>query len=153
MATTAFSRGLGLAAAVVAMLLVAGPVEAQYTGVYDSAWGRITLEQQPDGRVVGVYTTGINGRPGRITGELREKENFEGDRYRYVRGTFRDNACYEGFDDLGSAQCEGSFNIDFLYYPDDTSEFVAWYWPFGSNAADKALWGQRVPLDDEDFDS
>ena len=167
MVNKAFSRSIVFALSIIVMALVADPVEAQYSGVYDSAWGQIRLDEQSDGRVIGIYTTGINGLPGTITGELKEKENYEGERYMYVQGTFRDDHCSWWHEraryrhpldpvesgDLLPSECEGSFEIDFLYYPDDTSEFVAWYRLFGSSEAVKVLWGKRMPFGDEDFDS
>lgn len=94
--------------------------------------------------VTGTYTRGVNDVSGTITGELREKKNADGQSYKYVWGEWRDNNCPQG--DLHANECDGTFQTDFLYYP-DTREFLAQYQRSYSYSWSN-VWGERLSAGD-----
>ncbi|MGE0392379.1 MAG: PDZ domain-containing protein [Vicinamibacterales bacterium] len=118
--------------AVVAVVALgwAGPARAQdFAGVFTFAWGDLRLEQNGSA-VAGTYGKGNSGRPGKVTGTVKQSGSS-----RYVTGEYRDDGCSKG-------DCHGTIQLRFPQFP-DVKELEFQYMPSYSSSWTR-LWAKRA---------
>lgn len=128
------ARGL-LAALVVAIALghVSQAPAQEFAGVFSFAWGDLRLEQNGSA-VSGTYSKGTSGRPGRVTGVVKQSGSS-----RSVTGEYRDDGCTRG-------ECYGLLSLRFPYFP-EVKELEFQYMPSYSSSYSR-LWAKRVDAGD-----
>ena len=134
MATKTLNRSVAFALPILMMALVAGPVQAQdFSGVYTSLWGDITIEQSGE-KVTGTYTKGNLGSAGTIRGELYR---YAPDQPYFIKAEYKDGVCTEAF-----GGCEGTVSIINPYYPDEPNTLEFQYTPSYTSSFTR-LWLER----------
>lgn len=124
------ARGLLAALAVAITLGHAAQARAQeFSGVFSFSWGDLRIEQNGSA-VSGTYSKGNSGRPGQVTGAVKQAGSS-----RYVTGEYRDDGCTGG-------ACRGSIQLKFPYFP-DVKELEFQYMPSYSSSWSR-LWAKRV---------
>lgn len=112
-----------------AALGAAAPARAQeFVGAFSFGWGELRL-QQNGAAVTGTYSKGNSGRPGQVTGEVKQSGTS-----RYVTGEYRDDGCTGG-------NCRGTVQLRFPYYP-DVKELEFQYMPSYASSWTR-LWAKR----------